>query len=430
MDGRQAAIKEDDRWAPAPAVVNYMAGTTNQAWVDNKRVGFCIDNGTPNQTPQCQLPSPEDQGRNIAGKVGYAVGTRAAVIAGIKKSWVNVDMARGVTANLIVAESLDGPNGYFCGDERIGSRIGSWIGIESGPIFYDLCKTKIHTATGAMIADMSPLSGGGAPAMALPDGEPTAGMASSHEAHTSLIARGEVIVGDGATDDMQNYDTDVLHVKDVIRLAGRKSPPTFSDTTPPSERVRLLYYDITRNALRISLAMEREEPHDWRDAEVVWVDVATADDRITPNDVVGNRRPSQLEPAEIIDQTLIAGGLAAAGISQFLEPRVSVVVSTPADLSGDTLVPCCFFLTGFQGKTPRIMWKRIGSGPNKEGELGWQEAPCDINATSDPELGMLNVALPLGMPGTVGLPGQIGDIVQFVIIHPVTGQVTATSVRL
>jgi hypothetical protein len=76
------------------------------------------------------------------------------------------------------------------------------------------------------------------------------------------------------------------------------------------------------------------------------------------------------------------------------------------------------------------MWKRIGSGPNKEGELGWQEAPCDINATSDPELGMLNVALPLGMPGTVGLPGQIGDIVQFVIIHPVTGQVTATSVRL
>lgn len=425
MDGREAALKEDDLWAPAPAVANYMAGTTNQVWVDNKRVHYCVGDGTPGG----DVGQPS-RGTNVAGKVGYAVGTRAAVLAALKKSWVNVDTARGVTSNLALVETLETKSGYFCGDERLGSRVGSWMAFECGAPVYDTCKTLVVTATGCFLASMSPLSGGGSPPMAAPDGDDTQGLARGHEAHASLIARGEVIVGDGDGDDVQNYDTDVLHVKDVIRLAGRAAPPKFLESTPPSERVGLLYFDIARNALRISLAMEGEQGGEWQDTEVVWVDIATADDRIAASDVVGSKSNPTTDRNEILDKTLVAGGSAAAGQSPFLEPRASAIVTSPDVIAQDTLVPVSFFLTGFQGRSPRIMWKRIGSGPNNEGEVGWQEIKGGSMTSSDSTLGVFSVELPLGMAGTTGAAGRKGDVVQFVVIHPVTGQTTGTSVRL
>lgn len=426
MDGREAALKEDDLWAPAPAVANYMAGTTNQVWVDNKRVGFCVGDGTVGGEEE-----GADWGTNVAGKIGYAVGTRAAVLAALKKSWVNVDTARGVTASFALVETLETKANYFCGDERLGSRVGSWMGFESPSPTYDPCKTSVTTSTGAFLASMSPTTGGGSPVMAAAAlGDGTTERATSHEAHASLITRGETILGDGAGDEMQNYDTDVLHVKDVIRLAPRTSPPSFSATTPPSERVGLLYFDIARNALRVSLAVGEPSGDRWGDAEVVWVDVATAEERISDEDLSGAKNPVVRSRDQIIEDTLIAGGAAAAGESLFLEPRASVIVTAPDLIDEASAIPVSFFLTGFQGRMPRVMWKRIGSGPNLEGSVEWQELRGGSVTSTDPALGVLSAQLPLAMSGTTGVPGRKGDIIQFILIHPVTGQTTGTSARL
>jgi hypothetical protein len=427
VDGRQANIKEDDWWDAVPANIGLMVGTTNSVFVDNKRLGECEPPGT------------------VAGHVGTAVGTRSGVVGSVAGSWINVDEAIGTLSLFGIGAGLPSSPGYFCnGSERAGSRVGAWKAFEASPPTWDPTEIAVGSANAALLYSQDVADAGGAPVMGSSAIQELVGskadQAASVEEFATLIARGDVVVGDGQAMGHSPYDTDVLHVKDVIHLQPRTEPPTFDENTAPSDRVGLLYFDITRNALRVSLPLGsqgNQSGKSWKSAEVVWVDLATVKENVDPKrDVVGGAAGEGLARTDakaavgLIDD---AAKEAAAGTSPYLHPKATVLIASEGLKDTTGAVTLNIMLSSYGKATPRVFWKRLGRGHYLEGETEWEEIPADKLAAptgANASFGAMTGRVTLAAPGKMGARGQKGDVVQFLFVHPETGQTTATSARL
>src|SRR5690606_22118002 len=123
--------------------------------------------------------------------------------------------------------------------------------MEQVPIFnFSSCgQVEWIQSVGMFIPDMIPNSGGGQPVVSpelIPYSPPTDTIYPERRA--SIVARGDVIIGDSMVNASQSdpsitgYNTDVLHVRDVLHLQPRTSPPMLSENLAPSDTVGLLYF--------------------------------------------------------------------------------------------------------------------------------------------------------------------------------------------
>ncbi|MBI1291904.1 hypothetical protein GC173_11775 [bacterium] len=427
VDGRQGNIKEDDWWDAVPANIGLMVGTTNSVFVDNKRLGECEPPGT------------------VAGHVGTAVGTRSGIVGSVQGSWINVDEAIGTLSLFGIGAGLPSSPDYFCnGSERAGSRVGAWKAFEAAPPSWDPTEVTVGSSNAALFYSQDIPDAGGAPVMGTAQVQKMLGsnadQAASVEEFATLIARGDVVVGDGQAMGHSPYDTDVLHVKDVIHLQPRTEPPTFDENTAPSDRVGLLYFDVTRNALRVSLPVGSgggQAGKSWKSSEVVWVDLATVAEKIDPQkDIVGGKKGEGLTKAtakEAAAQIENAAKEAADGASPYAVPKATVLIASEGLKDTSGAVTMNVMLSSYGKAKPRVFWKRLGRGHYLEGETDWQEIPSEklaVPAGATASFGALTGRATLAAPGKMGSRGKSGDVIQFLFVHPETGQTTATSARL
>lgn len=169
-----------------------------------------------------------------------------------------------------------------------------------------------------------------------------AGKVRDIEKYATLIARGDVIVGDiqPADTSATGFDAGVLYVNGVLRLKARTEPPTFAENVAPSDRVGLMYFDATRNCLRVSVAAPREglQRTDWKEAEIVWVDVKLNTKTLNPLTDVKGARPGRASMASASREEVLRGierakQTALAGTSVFLKSRRELMAQTAKDPS-------------------------------------------------------------------------------------------------
>lgn len=258
--------------------------------------------------------------------------------------------------------------------------------------------------------------------------------------NASIVSRGKVVLGDGHSVS-SGYDTDVVHIRDVMHLAPRSEPPAFDDSVAPHERVGLVYYDLNRNTLRVSTAA-LEEGQDFenlnpREATIVWRDIALVDETVTPSEDV---RHGGVEPAalsgrsrgDVLDATERAKDVARQGRSPYASTRLTPVI--PEDgvrlLGGEMVIPV--ILDGLSGDQVRYYWRINKVGPDSRSGF-WQEVDGGrVERTPGLTDTSSIVVLTPGVSESImeSLRPAAGDVLELAAIDAGTGQVAGTSFRL
>jgi hypothetical protein len=438
---------EDDYWDPAPADVVDLVGSENYAVIDNKKASPGIDTAIPGLSTAPYR----------SGYINQAVGLVGAVASMQADSWINLNAAIGMQSVLVAEGAFvaDSP-GYFTdgsGTDRGGSVIRNWTGVQVLAPVLDPCIDLINS-TGVYVQEQSATSAqAGAPRLnSSLVNDDFAGVSHHTEHHAGLVTRGHMVVGEGWSDlDEHGYDTDVLHIRDVLHLTPRRSPPTIADDVPPSERVGLLYYDLSRNRVRVSLAGSSSGS----DNEIIWADLkvdlssattvssssdsATATYLSSPADDPSNinAETSGRSESELQESVAQAATLARRGGSPFDHPRLHLNVS---DSSDPAAVALSFTLDGFQQNTPRIFWRLVPHPRSNRGASAWREIAgsslIQVNQSNNAQRAggwkvrqRLSTALDLSGHPLDGSPIVPGQIVQFIAIHPETGQSAGASYR-
>lgn len=433
IDGRQHVMKSDDKADITPAIVDYILGMSGGVLFDNKRTDFCTEGG-------------HSGGKTQAGYIDNAWAIRATAGANVEGSWINVGEANCMTAMLYIGDTLKTSEDHFCNNcEREGSHIRSWSGINIHPPYIGktCAPIQIDSYNAIVTYDQDPKASGGSPLQVLAtvsSGEES--VIVEPEKGASLIVRSDVVVGDGKSETGSNgFDTDVLRVNDVINLRPRTSPPTFSSNTAPSDRVGLLYFDAVRNCLRVSIAAPTSDDESWQSSNIAWVDLAMDQKNVDPEkDFSAGRERDRSKDKKISEQSTLkekakkAGELAKSGQSKYITPEIDLVVGQLRTDNGETAdFPVTFLLEGFHGKTPRLFYRFLGHGPKREGKRGWSEieqealeAPEGLDGISD----VLTATLDATVPHSPLRYAQPGQIIQFLAIHPETGQSIGSSAKL
>jgi hypothetical protein len=228
-----------------------------------------------------------------------------------------------------------------------------------------------------------------------------------------------VVIGDGlAVASETGFDTDVLHVRDVLRLEPRTSPPTFDASTPAADRVGLLYYDVARGTLRLSVPAAPTAKEDWTSAPIAWVDLALASiGEEVQAEVSG---PDARVPELPVGQASWADSMSAAresvlsGASAYTRPKVELI--PPADWMDPASQVVTLFLEGFDTESTRMFWRLRPYGHRSLNGTDWQPVPS-------PELskieGLAESAVAVFAADTVSRSGQRpirGQIIEIMLI--------------
>lgn len=436
VDARTSTIHPRDALDVTPSVIQFLIGMSGGAIIDNKRAGYCVPEYLGNPPGGGAPPMTH------AGYINTAMGVRATVGAATRTSWINLNSAIGVASSFYLVDNpelLPPSPGHFCDlpccGERSGSRVGSWIAVFAGtpPGSPSGCPPVAFGASAAaFLYDQTPDGDGGSPIMAsqlVARDDAYEAESIQVERFSGIISRGTTVLGDSeATLDTHGYDTDVVHIRDVLHLTPREGPPEFDPTLPPSERVGLVYFDINRNAPVISVAMPDETGQvSWQDSSIGWVEFALkpADVRVTNGITTSN-----IDEQEFEHRNNLARNSAGDGTSQYLHPRVELLSTL---LSENSFVVTAL-TTGFQGLTPRMYWKLEGQGPDRIGETGWVEVEVDqiFSPFSDEtESDGFSFLIEYGGSSNEGASNSLhGRTVKLLAIHPTTGQTTGSSCKL
>ncbi|MDK2971161.1 MAG: hypothetical protein PWP23_916 [Candidatus Sumerlaeota bacterium] len=434
VDARALPFKEDDRWQPVVAI-GMIEGTLAMAHMDNARAA--------EGEVSCYF-LPDTDPLRAPGYLYSAIGVDAYVTADIPDSFVNVGQARGVRVQTNINElyysNPPDPSLPGCEDWRCQGRIRDLAQIEVLPVSdstdYSHCPNGpadhlvIPQSVGVTIADPVPNSGGGAALVSAAAVDPRyEGMAIQPESFASLIARGTVVLGDGQASPASErartgYDTDVVHVKDVLHLAPRTSPPTLDPALSPEDRAGLLYFDLTRGTLRVSVPVGSS-------GEIAWMDVAL--NQAAAGDV-DDPRPESVRRTDPVAETELASrraeAMAAArnGESAFMPARLEALPLGErfmADARGE--VGVSLVLTGFQRGMPELYWRRMRAYAGKRPEFGpWEPIPPSA-VMADKAGGVPGVrsaatalALEQGYTGTV----------QLLAVEPESGRTAGTALHV
>lgn len=428
VDGRNQTWKEDDIRNPVPACIGTMVGAANAIWLDSKRTQF----------DDKRFTNP-----SAAGTIGTGYATQSIIMVGSKTSWVNMGEAIG---NLILLGFANLPIAPGCNSgntkgERPGSTIRQYIGAQIREIG-DTMSVNVRNSVGAFIADQIPGSGGGAPILSVVDENTTGSF--NPEQRASLITRGDTVFGDGwvgttptdsSTPCTTGYNTDVVHIRDLLHLEPRTSPPMLSSNVPPSDRVGLVYFDLTRNCLRVSLACEGETPSSWTETGIVWADLVTNIDAMNMRtDLAGvSLTPEQkaaLNTEDVRRGIEKAKEKARDGTTMYLRPRVEIIPQKNLSKTRGQEAVVSFLTSGFRGGAPRIYWRRLGMGKDNRGATHWSEITSENIGADRDEKGMetvLTAAEKLTSAGPDGYEAVPGQVIQFILVDRETAQTTGGS---
>lgn len=424
VDPRTGTLHPGDHLDVTPSILGVVIGLSGGSIIDNKRAGFC----TPQYTFGTNPPLTQ------AGYIGSAIGVRATVGSATDGSWINVGSAQGVYTALYFANDLmPATPGHFCAEdgipdcERQGSTIGIWTGVSVGTpsgSAGSCAPINFGATVGAFIADQTPDDDGGAPLMVAHTIQPAMEVpAMQTERHAAIVTRGKMVMGDSEADpEKHGYDTDVLHIRDVLHLAPRTEPPLIHESTPASERAGLLYFDAKRNALRISVAFPGETEEEAN--RVAWADIPIDTDSL---DVAGADQNAQALAREEIESSLDrARQLAEERTSPFIHPRINPLVTRGV---GDVYT-VNLLASGFRGTQPRVFWKLEGVGPDRIHETAWEEIVAPVASSAMPD----TLSFDLDFAGLLAMaPDNFrheGRVVKFLAMDPETGQTAGSAERL
>jgi hypothetical protein len=427
VDARAMPFKEDDRWETVVAI-GMVEGTLAMAHLDNARgAGEVSCFFLPDTDP---LRSP--------GYLAAAVGVDAYVTADIPGSFVNVGQARGVriqtNINELYLSNPPDPALPGCDNWRCDGLIRDLAQLEVLPVVdstdYSTCpngpadRLRIPQSVGLSLADPVPNSGGGNPmtAAAVLDGSMTAS-APDPAAFASLVARGTTILGDGqANPALTGYDTDVVHVRDVLHLAPRTAPPMLDPNLDAADRAGLVYFDLTRGTLRVSVPSGP-------DGAIVWMDVALDASAVDPaRDHVPAAGGAVATAAALTQGRDDQRTAARDGQSSFAPPRVQALPlaeTFAADSRGELALT--LVVSGFRRGMPNVYWRRQQPGLGKRAEFGpWLPLPAGaLVADADAALpGVRTATLSLSVE-----PTHSGTV-QLMVIEPETGRTAGTAFHL
>lgn len=269
----------------------------SSAYIDNKKPSAALLYTPPGETTPV-----------AAGYIDQAIGMRVNTRADIEGRFVNVDVHYGVyvSSGALPERNLNSPrfNPSEEYSDHPGSVVRDYVGVEVKAPNYP--ETVTFQEQHAMViwpgteyeTDVDPGSYPPTPTptpqglMAAAGESEPAELATLSESdadavenssildigrNASLVANGDVVIGDGKTGspDDAAFDSDVLYVNGVLHLEPRTAPPEFDDSVAPCDRVGVMYFDLTRGCVRVSVAAPREDLQrkDWKEAEVAWVDV-------------------------------------------------------------------------------------------------------------------------------------------------------------
>lgn len=352
FDWRHQQWREDDLWNFVPAVVEHLISVDSYAKIDNRKA---------QDESKASIPP--------FGKIREAIGIQGNIIAQVKDSFINVQIATGIVIKAFSTNTFRHPcisDGNVHGDDVTGC---NWVNTDTaGSVIRDYVGIEVTcpnvppeielTSSNAMTIWATPLPTGTTFPTITPTASPTegetkmeagiadtggeAGKVRDIEKYATLIARGDVIVGDiqPADTSATGFDAGVLYVNGVLRLKARTEPPTFAANVAPSDRVGLMYFDATRNCLRVSVAAPREglQRTDWKEAEIVWVDVKLNTKTLNPLTDVKGARPGRASMASASREEVLRGierakQTALAGNSVFLKSRRELMAQTAKDPS-------------------------------------------------------------------------------------------------
>jgi hypothetical protein len=362
VDVRNMGYKEDDLWAPVPANLGALVGTTGHVFIDNKLTEYL--------TPLAATAP------FYSGFIDFVAGVRANIIANVEDSWVNINQVVAYDANLLFMDMWErDPNSKTCGDERCGSTIRQYTGVRINPIVDTdpECQVQIDVRVGVAVADLADSDGMLAsnlhPLLATDDLAVEPKLATNN---ASIVADGRVVLGDGRSNLAQTgFSTDVTHIRDVLRLEARTEPPVFTEDVPAADRVGLIYFDAARGSLRVSVPYGSPSTGDWKDAAVAWVDIALATDAIDPaRDVVGARGAALEADNAGLHAGLESGRQAfARREGAFIRPTAEVIA--PEDWSSPEAQSVTMILAGFEPSQTRVYWRLRATDPRGVTGTSW-----------------------------------------------------------
>lgn len=435
VDFRSITYKEGDVWSPTAAIATSMRGSQNSVGVDTVRL------------EQYELPLPyyNDYYKattvNNPGFIYQAQGIYALIMGEVEKSFFNIAESTALRAGALFVEDLPRPDGATCPDQRCESRVNCHYHLKGEAVQVDRCTNVdeiVGSSVGIYMPDMQPNSGGGEPAFCptCPNGECLSEEADgtpalNPERFASIITRGSVFFGDGHVSDgaleVTGYDTDVVHVRDVLHLVPRSTPPAFDPNLAPEDRTGLIYFDLTRGTLRVSVPVSNGGEDDWRDSPVAWMDVVLDHDAVRPSqDVVGTHPEHALRTADseaLRSAHDAARQLAEEGRSPYSRPGIEAVPLGAEDFQHDDgFLSVSFQLSGFAEETPKVFWRAVRRHHNRTTLPDpWQE----IDAST---------ALPDGLPpGFASVPAgmDVGSdfhgVVEIMAVDTRTGRTAGTS---
>lgn len=420
-DARLQARKEDDIYDIAPAIVDSLIGTESTVYIDNNK------------------------NDNITGKLGCASPIWLNFITLAKQSWINVNKLRGIQVNFYCAD-----NALTCAgtNQREGSKVENYVGVEiSAPD--NVPSGLINSAIGLKIGDGKHYSMPPQLATLVDKSLDEANMAAIPERKVAILAHGNVIVGDPDSSGSfrkSGYDTSILDVNGAVHMSPRMGPPAFDRRVAPSHRAGLVYFDVQRNALRVSVAApvsavggEKQGSADWRQTEVAWVDVGLDTESIVPSrDIAGGpkepgRAAFSLAAATrvtVIESLESARTLAVSGESPYLRPRVRVLPPPDPLNVAQSEYPTIFLTSGFDG-VPRIFWRRKDLAATQWPDAtSWCEVDFDAiqsaGGFSHPDTAFSAIINYAQMEDS-DLPPRYGQLVELLLIDRTTSQAAGAS---
>ncbi len=424
VDARTAAFKESDRWEPVVAIAGRMVGTISGVWIDGQR-----DTSKPLKSGANDPYGIGTSTRGTyAGLVQEAIGVDSYVIGAVEGSYINVNKARGLRLSAGATESLDREDAD-CGEcLREDSIVRDFMYIEQTPLFNNSpsCPGEdvewVQTV-GMFVPEMIPNSGGGEPVVS-PELVGQSADTIYPERRASIVARGDVVFGDGQVDGgrsgagITGYDTDVLHVRDVLHLNPRTSAPQLSDSLAPSDKVGLMYFDLNEGAPRISVPAGGDS--------IAWVSLALAPQTIeAARDLVGGT--AKAGSAEgVVELMESARADARAGKSAFAVPTVT---ASPFGAGGfvrdDGFLPVNLILSGFETAAVSVYSRHAVSDGKARTMSDWKEVG-DESIVVDSGLGERFSSLSVVLEVADAAPGGV----QILVVDEESGRRASTSIGM
>ncbi len=205
------------------------------------------------------------------------------------------------------------------------------------------------------------------------------------EHKATILAQDSVIIGDGISVN-KGIDADGVVVKSM-RLTPRNDDPIVHERLPAPDRVGLIYYDLLRNRIRLSVAAPNTTSSPPKPKAIAWVDLNFDDTTDLESD--------------------------AADLRKHAHPKMTGTYS-----SGDIVLTITgmFKSDGTLDEPGTLFWRRIPFGTEGRGETLWK--PLTVSGTASSDSYTITISSSTFTGAAAGLDeevGKTGQIIEFMV---------------